>query len=869
MAASVLGVAFFATSLPASLHAEAVYGPWRVQPALHYFGHWSERALEAASRERWQQSGVRTDKEDEAPDGAPASMEAALSILAAHEAQHCGDEAAADGRRSSWVLHAGGIASSGARHAVLQEATGGHMQYIAWEHNSVLAMDPPVCFRFTLSAAFRPNVHSSRRLADEAPHGSEKFMVAQRKYLATVDDPLVQDCNMLIARTAKARCLKEMTFQVRTATVEVINGFRVSMLGTMMDTTGRRVVHNAACLFEARGWREALQGVSSEAALPEEKEGLFASLSMETDICKATDSAEGSSSPISPVRLDDERFAMGELSLYKGHEHLYDNIPRFFDKLKSSIFPARRLDQAVGSRRLSFAAGIPPPPQGPRIDLGAAPQEAPSTLSFPSHQSFPSQATSSQAAAGPSMGMTTGPAMGAPGAAAGSSPVRPTPTTQAPMTTPASTTQAAPPSTTLSTTLATQGFSLVAEYPKCFPDGGKSVVRNQKTCASCWAFAAASVLMTNLCIASEANHSTTTGGRRTEISVQRVLSCNPEQLGCKGGHALAAAEAFAKGGLAKESEVAYSCGAGATASDRFILESEECTSYPWGGNQEMCEGSLANSFWRFGGLYKVQGEEEMKKALNGGSALYATMEVHENFVKYTSGIYSTTEGVKMGGHAITALGYGHSLDGAQKYWHLQNSWGDGWGQEGFCMFSRGSNLAKIENIALLYQGWPADMAPPTEVTGEEVLAGQPVAGGGALEDDAEELLDDVQNQVGGVGKQLEGYLDEDQKTVLKDTLGDYAEAKLSIIVVLFFVCCCLCICMTQLCPGGQAVQGGHHETHRREMERLLETYRKEDDLEFSNQQGASIFNCCSSMSPRKLSTRSSNVSMNTMEPGPF
>ena len=40
-------------------------------------------------------------------------------------------------------------------------------------------------------------------------------------------------------------------------------------------------------------------------------------------------------------------------------------------------------------------------------------------------------------------------------------------------------------------------------------------------------------------------------------------------------------------------------------------------------------------------------------------------------------------------HAVQAVGYG--ADGATPYWTVRNSWGDGWGEQGYIRLFRGNS----------------------------------------------------------------------------------------------------------------------------------------------------------------------------------
>lgn len=51
-------------------------------------------------------------------------------------------------------------------------------------------------------------------------------------------------------------------------------------------------------------------------------------------------------------------------------------------------------------------------------------------------------------------------------------------------------------------------------------------------------------------------------------------------------------------------------------------------------------------------------------------------------------------------HALVAVGYGSDSNG--KYWILKNTWGAGYGEDGYVKFERGNDLYGIESMAVTF-----------------------------------------------------------------------------------------------------------------------------------------------------------------------
>ncbi|KAG9406792.1 hypothetical protein AC1031_003117 [Aphanomyces cochlioides] len=97
----------------------------------------------------------------------------------------------------------------------------------------------------------------------------------------------------------------------------------------------------------------------------------------------------------------------------------------------------------------------------------------------------------------------------------------------------------------------------------------------------------------------------------------------------------------------------------------------------------------AKAYWRFSGEYAMM-KELLKGPITCGMACSNEFDFN-----YSAGIFRDTINYSVVDHDVEIVGWGE-LDGV-KYWHVRNSWGTYWGENGFFRIVRGENNLVIES----------------------------------------------------------------------------------------------------------------------------------------------------------------------------
>nr|XP_023874460.1 dipeptidyl peptidase 1-like [Quercus suber] len=89
----------------------------------------------------------------------------------------------------------------------------------------------------------------------------------------------------------------------------------------------------------------------------------------------------------------------------------------------------------------------------------------------------------------------------------------------------------------------------------------------------------------------------------------------------------------------------------------------------------------------------IENEELMLKMLSDGLCLVATIQAFKDLVEYSHDYNSVYEVIARDQdfiqHAVTITSFGTSPIAKKKFWWIKNSWGKGWGDDGFGRIYRG------------------------------------------------------------------------------------------------------------------------------------------------------------------------------------
>jgi len=208
-------------------------------------------------------------------------------------------------------------------------------------------------------------------------------------------------------------------------------------------------------------------------------------------------------------------------------------------------------------------------------------------------------------------------------------------------------------------------------------------VISQGDCGSCYSISTVRML--------SARNRVRAGNPKLEpFSITFPLYCSEYNQGCGGGYGFLESKWSEDVGLVPES----------------------CAPYNQMGTCELspgCQDRLGAKRYRaanhryVGGFYGATDSNLVASELTTGGPLVMSFEPKEDFMYYENGIYHSVPNKihqewEQVDHAVLLVGYGEE-DG-KKYWLLQNSWGEDWGEKGYFRMLRGQDESGCESIVV-------------------------------------------------------------------------------------------------------------------------------------------------------------------------
>lgn len=218
-----------------------------------------------------------------------------------------------------------------------------------------------------------------------------------------------------------------------------------------------------------------------------------------------------------------------------------------------------------------------------------------------------------------------------------------------------------------------------------------TAIKNQENCGSCWSFGATGTMEGQLCLAGQYDCDTWTG-----LSEQEIIDCTAynytylgeyDTAGCGGGFSSNALRWVSMvGGVTDETTEPYESGNG------YIFQ---CDQPPAAGieSSQIC-GSTS---------YEGPNADLLQDAIaNVGPVQVSINASLESFHMYMGGVYAPMNcNPNTLDHAVLNVGYGTYVesDGSEgaPYWIIKNSWGTGWGIDGYIMMYRGVDMCGCES----------------------------------------------------------------------------------------------------------------------------------------------------------------------------
>ncbi len=205
-------------------------------------------------------------------------------------------------------------------------------------------------------------------------------------------------------------------------------------------------------------------------------------------------------------------------------------------------------------------------------------------------------------------------------------------------------------------------------------------IKNQGGCGGCWAFATVGPLECNI---------KWKDGVIVDLSEQWLVSCNKEGWGCNGG-------GFAHGYHMSRTDFCGDAGA--------VLESD----FPYSADDLPCSCPYPHPFhidsWAMIGTGGSPSIDAIKQAILDHGPVSVSVYAGSAMSAYTGGIFNACSDYAAN-HAVVLVGWNDNA-GDSGVWIMRNSWGPGWGEDGYMRIEYGCSRIAEAACYIEYSGSP-------------------------------------------------------------------------------------------------------------------------------------------------------------------
>jgi len=199
----------------------------------------------------------------------------------------------------------------------------------------------------------------------------------------------------------------------------------------------------------------------------------------------------------------------------------------------------------------------------------------------------------------------------------------------------------------------------------CLGKGMCTPIKDQGQCGSCWAFASTENIESVWAIGGQAN-------ALTPLAPQEIVDCDTGEQGCNGGDPSQVYPWVAQeGGMDTEASYPYTAEDGTCAFNPSNVAAKISSSASGGSSEPQIAANLAST------------------------APFSIIVDASSWQYYTGGVLPASQCGTSLDHAVIAAGYSMN-----QWWNVRNSWGSGWGENGYIRLQFGQNTCGMTTEVL-------------------------------------------------------------------------------------------------------------------------------------------------------------------------